>query len=140
MPSTHLRTPALFLSTLLLAALAACSSSSAGTGGAGGAGGGGDGKVHPAGNGTPESETVACHALTSAVSSLSLSRGCVSTVPTCPDFLRAEFSTSCLEYDEGSVEGCVAYYGMAKTCDALATAVADCAVMPIAGSAPKGCP
>ena len=131
----------LLLSAALLVPLAACgSSSSGGGGGSGGTGGGSDGKFHPMGNGTAESETDACSALTHAASSLALSLGCISTTPTCPDFLRSEFTTACLQYDEGSVQGCISYYGMAKTCDALSTSVSNCAVMPMAGSAPKGCP
>jgi hypothetical protein len=54
--------------------------------------------------------------------------------------LRVEFATPCLQYDEGTVQGCVAYYGMASSCDALAAAITNCEIAPIAGSAPKGCP
>ena len=138
----RLRT-SLFLAPLI-ACLAACESSSGGGGTGGsessGAGGGGDGKFHPAGNGTAQSESAACSALTNAASSDALAIGCVSTTPTCPDFLREEFTTACLQYDEGTVQGCVSYYAKATTCDGLSSAVADCAVMPIAGSSGKGCP
>jgi hypothetical protein len=111
-----------------------------GTTGSTGTGGGGDGKVHPPGNGVPMSESDACNALRMAQDSQYLSLGCVATSQTCPDLLRNEFGTQCLEYDQGSVNGCVSYYGMAASCAALDTAVADCAVTALAGSAPKGCP
>ena len=128
------RSPALAFPLLLL--LACGSGSGAGAGGSGG----NDGKYHPPGNGTPMSEADACTALSQAVSSDSLTLMCLSTGLTCPDLLRAEFTTPCLEYDQGSVQGCVAYYAAADTCAALDTASAGCAVTPIAGSAPKGCP
>jgi hypothetical protein len=118
-----------------LALLAACGSSDGG-----GAGGGGDGKVHPAGNGVAMSEADACDALSNAQSTQDLSLMCVATNQTCPDLLRSEFTTACLQYDQGSVQGCIAYYGMATTCDTLKSSIADCAVTPIAGSAPMGCP
>ena len=138
---TTSRARAVLLAAVLLslpACFAACGSG--GSTGAGAGGSSGDGKVHPPGNGVATSEADACSALTDAASSLALSLGCLSTTQTCPDFLRSEFVTSCLQYDQGSVQGCVTYYGMQTTCADLATAVDDCAVTPIAGSAPNGCP
>jgi hypothetical protein len=120
--------------------LPACGSGP-GTGSAGsGGGGGGDGKYHPPGNGVAMSEADACNALSTAQDAENSSLMCASTSYPCPALLRAQFTTSCLEYDQGSVQGCVAYDGMATTCAELATAIADCAVTPIDGSAPKGCP
>jgi hypothetical protein len=86
------------------------------------------------------SEADACNALSAAQDADDGALMCSATSYPCPDLLRAEFSTSCLQYDQGSVQGCIAYYAMAMTCDALAAAIAGCAVTPIAGSAPKGCP
>jgi hypothetical protein len=131
------RRPALALSLL---ALAACGSgSSAGTGGGGGSGGS-DGKYHPPDNGVAMSEADACAALSQAGDMDSLTLMCLATSVTCPDLLRDEFTTPCLQYDQGSVQGCVAYYAAATTCAALDAALDACAVSPITGSAPKGCP
>jgi len=132
----HARPLALAFS--LLSLLACGSAPSTGTGGSGS--GGSDGKFHPPGNGTPMSESDACNALSQATSADSLTLMCLSTSPTCPDLLRSEFTTPCLEYDQGTVQGCVAYYAAATTCAGLDAAIAGCAVAPIAGSAPKGCP
>jgi hypothetical protein len=108
--------------------------------GAGGGGGASDGKYHPPANGTPMSEADACNALSAAADADHMTLGCVSTSQGCPNLLRVEFSTPCLEYDQGTVQGCIAYYGMASSCMSLASAITNCAVSPIAGSAPKGCP
>jgi hypothetical protein len=105
-----------------------------------GGSGGDDGKVHPATNGTAISETVACSTLNMAQSAQITALACVATSVDCPDLLRFEFGTACMEYDQGSVAGCVAYYATATTCDALQTAIGVCAVAPVAGSAPTGCP
>jgi hypothetical protein len=123
----------------VLVAVAACGAGGSTAGSAGG-GGAGDGKYHPPTNGTPMSEADACNALSAAADTDHMTLGCVSTSQPCPNLLRVEFSTPCLEYDQGTVEGCVAYYGMASSCTSLASAIAACAISPIAGSAPKGCP
>jgi hypothetical protein len=126
---------------LSLLALVACGSgSSDGTGGGDGGTGGSDGKYHPPGNGVAMSETDACAALSQATDTDSLALMCLATSVTCPDRLREEFTTPCLQYDQGSVQGCVAYYAAATTCTKLYAALDGCAVTPIAGSAPKGCP
>ena len=126
---------------LSLLALVACGSgSNAATGGSGGGSGGSDGKFHPPTNGVAMSETDACAALSQATDADSLALMCLSTSATCPDLLREEFTTPCLQYDQGSVQGCVAYYAAATTCATLDMALDGCAVTPIAGSAPKGCP
>lgn len=114
----------------------ACGSGSSGTDGAGG---GPDGKLHPPTNGVAMSEADACKALANEQTKDTLALSCLSTSYTCPDRLRAAFGTSCLQYDQGSVSGCVAYYAAATTCDDLAAAVDACAVSPIEGSAPGGC-
>jgi hypothetical protein len=86
------------------------------------------------------SEADACNTLSMAQDADNGALMCTATSRPCPTLLRAEFVTSCLQYDQGSVQGCVAYYGMATTCEELAAAIAACAIMPIDGSAPKGCP
>ena len=129
---------ALSLTVLLLPACGP--GAGAGTGGSGAGGDGGDGKYHPPGNGVPMSEADACNALSQAMDADNTALMCPSTTRPCPALLRAEFTTSCLQYDQGSVQGCVAYYAAAMACDSLAAAIAACAVTPIDGSAPKGCP
>jgi hypothetical protein len=119
----------------LLAACGGNASTPTGTGGAGGS----DGKYHPPTNGVVMSESDACTAIQMAQSSDHLKLSCTATGELCPDLLRDQFGM-CFEYDQGTVQGCVAYYAMATTCDALATAIDMCAVATIAGSAPKGCP
>ena len=99
-----------------------------------------DGKFHPPGNGTPVSETAACTMLTDAQSKQFMMLGCASTTRVCPDFLRSQSATECLQYDEGSVNGCLQFYSDAKTCKDLSTAAGKCVVATITGSAPKGCP
>lgn len=130
---------ALLLSVALLSILA-CSSSAGTNAGGGGSGGGDDGKYHPPGNGKPMSEADACSALSGAMDADHSALSCPSTTRPCPQLLRVEFTTSCLQYDQGSVQGCVDYFAAAQTCDALNAAIAACVVIPIDGSAPKGCP
>ena len=62
------------------------------------------------------------------------------TSPTCPSLLRADFGTACMEYDQGSVEGCIDHYNDAKTCDTLALNADDCRITPYPGTEPTGCP
>jgi hypothetical protein len=100
-----------------------------------------DGKIRPAGNGTPVSEEAACASLLDGqaqqVKSLG---GCVSTSPVCPNFLRSQSGAECLQYDEGAVKGCLEIYAATKSCTELSEARNNCYVATIAGSAPKGCP
>ena len=127
----------------VLAALATSACSSGGGGAGGGAGSGGapsDGKVHPAGNGQRESQTDACDALSQAQSARVTALSCIATTQPCPDLIVAMGGQSCLQYDQGSVEGCAAYYAQQTTCAALTAAFADCEVTAFAGSAPTGCP
>jgi hypothetical protein len=110
-----------------------------GGGGGSGGGGGADGKYHPKGNGDPIAEADACGALATAIQAKFQSLSCVGTTRQCPDFLRAQFG-SCLQYDEGTVQGCADYYAMQTSCDALESAISGCVVQPIDGSSGKGCP
>ena len=45
----------------------------------------------------------------------------VATVPTCPNFVRTQYDPDCVEFDQGSVQGCAAFYASAMTCDELAS-------------------
>jgi hypothetical protein len=135
--------PCLAFASLVLAvtsvlATAACGSNG-GTGG--GAGGMDDGKYHPAGNGQHESQADACDALSKAQDARNQALACIATSRPCPTLVLVQVGgTECLEYDQGSVQGCVDYYNQQTTCDALAKAVDDCVVTAFPDSAPKGCP
>jgi hypothetical protein len=119
----------------LLSLLACGSDSGSGSGG----GGGDDGKYHPDPNGQSTTEDAACNALNDAYESKLLGLKCAGTTAVCPSYLSSQFG-DCLEYDLGTVQGCVAYYDKATTCDELQTNFKDCAVSPISGSDGKGCP
>lgn len=131
----------LSLVALVVAALplAACGSDGDDTGAATAADAG-DGRYHPPGNGKPMTEQDACASLTNARSSKAKELACSATTRPCPTFLRAQFpGNDCAQYDEGTVTGCVAYYTKQADCDALADAVVDCAVSPLAGTHSDGC-
>jgi hypothetical protein len=100
----------------------------------------GDGRYHPPGNGVHTTEDGACQALTSAQNAKRLMLGCVGTTRICPDLLRSEFTTQCLEYDQGSVQGCVDHYNKQTTCPEYTAAVKDCVVTAFPGTEPAGCP
>ena len=101
----------------------------------------GDGKLHPPGNGQMESESAACTALSQAQDSLNAAMACTATTRPCPSLIQVQVGgTACLQYDQGSVQGCVDNYNAQTTCDALAAAVDNCVVTSFAGSAPNGCP
>ena len=99
-----------------------------------------DGKFHPPGNGTPMSEATACTTRTDAQTPHYTAPGSASTTRVCPDFLRTQSGTECLQYDQGAVNGCLQFYSDAKTCMDLSKAAGTCVVATIASSAPKGCP
>lgn len=126
---------------LILVALAvpACGSDGTGAGGAGGSTG--DGKYHPPGNGQHMAQDAACDALSQAQDARNTAMVCTATSRPCPSLILVQVGgTECLEYDQGSVQGCVDYYDMQTTCDALAQAIDNCVVTAFAGSAPNGCP
>jgi hypothetical protein len=125
---------------MFTAAIAACGSSSSASG-AGGAGGAGDGKFHPPPSGAHTTEKAACDELVKAIDSdrMAIAGGCVGTGAVCPQFLRIQSGFTCVEYDEGSVQGCIAYYAMATTCDDLATRASDCVAMAYEATMSMGC-
>ncbi|MEZ4314448.1 MAG: hypothetical protein R3F14_41045 [Polyangiaceae bacterium] len=100
----------------------------------------GDNKYYPEPNGVHTTEKAACDALVDAQSDKLFSLKCVATGQTCPSFLRAEFKTACMEYDEGSVKGCVEYYKEQQSCDGLKNAIETCIVTAYPGTEPAGCP
>lgn len=95
-----------------------------------------DGRYHPPGNGQRVSEQVACETLTKAFDQVI----CIGTSSVCPELLRRQFSTSCLAYDQGSVDGCVAAFSMKTDCAERKQAFEGCAITPFPDSAPTGCP
>lgn len=99
-----------------------------------------DGKIRPKPSGERTTEALACDALTSGHSKLMLSLGCFGTSRTCPSMLRAQFAEACLEYDKGSVDGCLAHYADQTSCEDLSAALDICVVTAYEGSAPAGCP
>ncbi|MFT3773054.1 MAG: hypothetical protein QM820_47335 [Minicystis sp.] len=127
--------------TLLLAAFAVPACGSEGTGAGGSGTGGDDGKYHPAGNGQRQNEADACDALSKAQDTHNLALGCTATSRPCPTLIQVQAGgTQCLQYDQGSVQGCVDYYDQQTTCDALAKAADTCVVTSFPDSAPNGCP
>lgn len=120
------------LSLVGVVGAAACSSDDSGGGDSG------DKPYEPAGNGLPMGESEACKAITDAEDDkrTALSCGPV-TRPPCPGYL-AKSNPACSQYDQGTVQACVAYIAGHASCDALSKK--KCVVKVIAGSAPNGCP
>jgi hypothetical protein len=132
-----------FAGVAVALAFAGCDGgSSSGSAGSAGTTGtdGGDGKYHPAPNGNHVTEKEACEALVDRQSSRLLDLSCVGTGQTCPSFLRAQFQTACMEYDRGSVDGCIAYYDQQASCEALKEAFDACVITAYPGTEPAGCP
>jgi hypothetical protein len=100
----------------------------------------GDGKVHPPASGERTTEALACDTLINTHGKQMLAQGCVGTSPTCPAFLRSEFNADCLQYDKGSVDGCLEFYKTKTTCDDLRKALDECVITAYTDSAPAGCP
>lgn len=99
----------------------------------------GDGKYRPAADGTHTTETEACATLQKAQETKVQGLKCPLTTRTCPALLRATFSTACMEYDMGSVQGCVEYYQQPGSCDGLEDAIKACVVTAYPGTEPAGC-
>ncbi|APR76214.1 Hypothetical protein A7982_01561 [Minicystis rosea] len=119
-------------------AVPACGEGGADTGGAGG---GDDGKYRPAGNGQRQKEADACDALSKAQETRNQALACTATLRPCPTLILVQVGgTQCLEYDQGSVQGCVDYYNQQGDCAALAKSIDTCIVTTFADSAPNGCP
>lgn len=115
----------------------ACGDSGSGSGGSGGAD---DGKFHPTSDGSPVDEAPACESMRDQLTTVALDLGCVSTFETCPGFVRSVGGAECLQYDGGTIDGCVAYFGEAADCDDIKARAESCAFEAIADSAPGGCP
>jgi len=101
---------------------------------------GGDGKLHPAPNGVHTAEDAACTALTKALGDKAMSLHCVYTAPVCPQFLRSDYGEG-KEYDQGSIDGCIAFYDAKTSCPDFTSATKGCAltIYPTP-KPPKACP
>jgi hypothetical protein len=99
-----------------------------------------DGKIRPPPSGERTAESVACDALSNAFSKALLSVGCAGTLRTCPTLLRTQSGAECLEYDKGSLDGCIEHLQAQTTCSDLAAAIDVCVVFSYGESAPAGCP
>lgn len=108
-------------------------------GDSGGSGGADDGLFHPEPSGVATDEAAACSALRDALDAKSVALSCVSTFRVCPSFVQSASGEQCAQYDQGTVNGCVAYYGDATDCDDLKARSESCAFEAIDGSAPGGC-
>jgi hypothetical protein len=113
--------------------------SSSSSSGAGQPDAGGD-PSHPPGDGKHISEADACNLLSDARVKRRLALNCGGASLTCPDLLRPMFMTPCLEYDRGSVQGCIYQYFAAATCEALLKSFDECTITAFPDSQPNGCP
>lgn len=104
------------------------------TGGSGGV----DDRYRPPASGVHISEEAACEMLRVAFQSKALALKCSKTVRTCPGFVRTLYDPDCVEYDEGSVQGCAEFYGQVFSCDLLIES--ECVVTVYPGTEPAGCP
>jgi hypothetical protein len=108
-------------------------------GGNGGAGGIDDGKFRPEPNGVHITEGEACDTLQNAYQQRVMDLGCGSkTVRTCPGFVRVVYDPDCVEFDQGSVQGCVDYWNGIDRCNELFED--DCLATTYPGTEPAGCP
>ena len=100
-----------------------------------------DGLLHPPSNGVHISESEACSVLLGAYTAQLDALDCtITTTRTCPDLVRAMVKgQACLEFDEGSVEGCIAHYNEQSDCQSLASALNYCAANAYAGTTSADC-
>jgi hypothetical protein len=100
----------------------------------------GDGKIHPEPDGVQISEDAACQALLDGYEARYAALGCtVGTMRTCPSLIRAQVCGAAgLEYDQGTVQGCVAHYNAQATCEELGLSIDQCVVLSY--PAPEACP
>lgn len=71
----------------------------------------------PEGNGVRTSEAEACQRMVAALDERASELGCVITYPPCPNYLRQSTEGTCYEYDEGTIDSCVAFIGKYQTCN-----------------------
>lgn len=75
------------------------------------------GAFQPTPNGVTIGEADACEAITAAEDAKRSALGCgsVQRAP-CPEYIRPAGGSDCYEYDEGTVNECVSYYGGLTSC------------------------
>ena len=98
---------------------------------------GDDGRYHPAASGTKTDETGACETISQALRDRALELGCTNTMRPCPELLRTEYGTSCMQYDLGTVSACETYFLDRSTCAELDAQA--CVLVPYPGTEPAGC-
>ena len=103
-----------------------------------GTGGMVDNRHKPNPTGVRTTEADACSKLSAAIVDRQLTLKCVGTVQQCPAMVRSTYGTACMEYDAGTVQGCVDYFKKATSCDTLAPD--NCVLVGYPESAPLGCP
>ena len=105
-----------------------------------GTGGVDDGLYHPEPNGVQITETEACERFEAAFTTA----GCPITLPKCPSLIRVVpgHDPDCVMYDEGSVDGCVAFFDQqaAISCNDLTASQKACVATVYPGTEPAGCP
>ncbi len=130
-----------FLFCALAAALAlgaACGGDDEGTSGTAQQGGMDDGKLRPDPNGVHITEEEACDRLQSAYAQRRFDLQCPSmTVQACPGFVRVVYDPNCVEFDEGSVQGCIDHWNDTNLCDELAPD--NCIATTYPGTVSAGC-
>lgn len=95
------------------------------------------GAVQPAGNGTAVDEEEACAAVHDALSRRATDLNCPKPKPECPDLIRPAGGDACLQYDQGTVEACVAHIGRYDSCGEFTRS--PCIVSTIPGSVSAAC-
>jgi hypothetical protein len=96
------------------------------------------GLVTPDANGTPISESAACSAVLDGLTAARARLSCASDGGplACPAYIRPPGGTRCLQYDKGTVDGCVAIIASYKSCAELESK--PCIVTALAQTEP-GC-
>jgi hypothetical protein len=97
-----------------------------------------DTRYFPEGNGKPLMEAESCQAIQEALTDAAFRVGCVATVQQCPGMVRSIYGKDCMQYDEATVNACVAFYAKAKTCDEITPE--QCVLTAFPTTAPFGCP
>jgi hypothetical protein len=87
----------------------------------------------PPGNGLVTSETDACQSLRQAENAARTRLGCAASLaPECPAYVRPAGVVCGADYDRGTVDACVAWFGAAPNCDDIEAR--RCIVTMIAGT------
>jgi hypothetical protein len=83
-----------------------------------------------------EAET--CDTIVGSYHMHGLELGCATTTHVCPDMLRFAFGQACLQFENPTVQHCKQRIEAATSCEELWAM--SCDVVPVADSAPAGCP